>query len=86
MPEICRFFGISIRMYYNDHAPPHFHVVYGEQRAIVDIRVLMVIDGRLSPRVLGIVMEWASQHQEALMELWERARNYQPLYKLPPLA
>ena len=86
MPEICRFFGISIRMYYNDHAPPHFHAVYGEQKAIVDIRTLMVIEGRLSPRVLGMVMEWASQHQEALMELWERARNYQPLYKLPPLA
>ena len=85
MPEICRFFGISIRMYYNDHAPPHFHAVYGEQKAIVDIRTLMVIEGRLSPRVLGMVMEWASQHQEALMELWERARNYQPLYKLPPL-
>ena len=86
MPEICRFFGISIRMYYNDHAPPHFHVVYGEQKAIVDIRTLMVIEGRLSPRALGLVMEWASQHQEALMELWERARNYQPLSKLPPLA
>ena len=86
MPEICRFFGISIRMYYNDHDPPHFHVVYGEQKALVDIRTLMVIEGRLSPRVLGMVMEWASQYQEALMELWERARNYQPLYKLPPLA
>ncbi len=85
MPEICRFFGISIRMYYNDHAPPHFHAVYGEQKAIVDIRTLMVIEGRLSPRVLGMVMEWASQHQEALMELWEQARNYQPLCKLPPL-
>lgn len=72
-------------MYYNDHAPPHFHVVYGEQKAIVDIRTLMVIEGHLSPRVLGMVIEWASQHQEALMDLWKQASNYQPLYKLPPL-
>ena len=85
MPEICQFFGISIRMYYNDHAPAHFHVVYGEQKAIIDIQTLMVIDGRLSPRVLGMVIEWASQYQEELMKLWKRAKNYQPLYKLPVL-
>ncbi len=85
MPEICRFFGISIRLYYNDHQPPHFHVVYGEQSAVIAIRSLMVLEGSLSPRALGLVIEWASQHQEDLLKLWERARSYQPLYRLPPL-
>jgi len=85
VPEICRFFGISIRMYYDDHSPPHFHVVYGEQRALVDIRTLMMIHGDLSPRALGLVVEWAAQHREALLDLWERAQKHQPLYRLPPL-
>ena len=64
MPEIIRFFGIIIAMFYNDHAPPHFHARYGEQRAIIGIDSLTVLGGRLSPRVLGLVMEWASLHQE----------------------
>jgi len=85
MPEICRFFGISIRMYHNDHWPPHFHVKYGEQQAVIGIEGLVVIDGQLAPRVLGMVMEWAVQHQESLMDLWDRAQNSQPLCKLPPL-
>ncbi|MDQ7029186.1 MAG: DUF4160 domain-containing protein [Ardenticatenia bacterium] len=86
MPEICRFFGISIKMYFGDHPPPHFHGEYGEHRAVIDIRTLTVIGGHLPPRALGLVVEWASQHQAELLELWERAANHQPLYKLPPLA
>jgi len=85
MPEICRFFGIVIRMYFADHPPPHFHAEYGEYKAVVDIRRLTVIGGDLPPRALGLVVEWASQHQEELLKLWERASNYQELYKLPPL-
>ena len=57
MPELCRFFGLVILMFYNDHPPPHFHVRYGGQRAIVDIRTLAVLEGRLSPRALGLVTE-----------------------------
>ena len=72
-------------MFYADHAPPHFHVEYGEQRAVIDISTLMVIGGYLSPRALGLVIEWASQNQEELLKLWERAKNYHPLHKLPPL-
>jgi hypothetical protein len=86
MPEICRFFGIVIKIYFGDHAPPHFHAEYGEHQAVVDIRTLVVFGGYLPPRALGLVIEWASQHQAELLELWERATNYQPLYKLPPLA
>ena len=69
MPELCRFFGLVILMYYNDHPPPHFHVRYGSQRAIVDIRTLAVLEGRLSPRALGLVAEWAALHQEPLPQI-----------------
>lgn len=86
MPEICRFFGIVIRMYFADHPPPHFHVQYEAHQALIDVRTLIVIGGHLPPRALGLVIEWASQHQAELLELWERAANYQSLFKLPPLA
>ena len=85
MPEISRFFGIVIKMYIDDHPPPHFHVEYSEHRAIVGIRTLVVIDGYLPSRVLGLVVEWASQHQDELLDLWERASAYQPLYRVAPL-
>ena len=73
MPEISRFFGMIIAMYYDDHAPPHFHVRYGEQKAIVAIESLAVIQGKLSPKALGLVMEWAAQHQEELLNDWKLA-------------
>jgi hypothetical protein len=63
----------------------HFHVWYGEYKAVVDIQRLVVIGGYLPPRALGMVIEWASQHQEELLDLWERAVNNQPLYRVPPL-
>ena len=86
MPEISRFFGIVIKMYFEDHPPPHFHADYGEHEALIDIHALVVIGGSLPPRVLGLVVEWASQHQAELHVLWERAVQRQSLYKLPPLA
>lgn len=57
MPEISRFYGIVIRMYYNDHAPPHFHAVYGEHQAQIDIHTLSLFGGNLPPRALGMVVE-----------------------------
>ena len=72
-------------MYYNDHPPPHFHVRYGEQKAIVDIESLTVLVGRLTPRALGLVIEWASIHQEELMKDWERARRQESLEPITPL-
>lgn len=62
MPELSRFFGIIVMMFYDDHPPPHFHVRYGSQKAIVAIEALALLDGRLSPRALGMVMEWAALH------------------------
>ena len=85
MPEISRFFGIIIAMFYNDHAPPHFHARYGEQRAIIGIDSLTVLGGRLSPRVLGLVMEWAALHQEELGEDWRLAERQAPLRSIAPL-
>ena len=67
MPEICRFLGIIIAMYYNDHSPPHFHARYGDAKAEIEIQTLTVLAGKLPPRVLGLVIEWASQHQEELL-------------------
>ncbi len=85
MPEICRFFGIIITMYYNDHPPPHFHVRYGDQKAIVRIDDLVIEEGFLSPRVYGMVVEWASQHRIELQLNWDLARGMKPLQKLQPL-
>ena len=85
MPEISRFFGIIIAMYFNDHDPAHFHVRYGDERAIVAIDSLALLEGKLSPRVLGLVVEWASAHQIELMDDWELARAMSPLKRIEPL-
>jgi len=85
MPEISRFFGMVVTMNYNDHAPPHFHVRYGSQKALVGIDALTVLRGRLSPRMLGLVVEWASLHREELLEDWELARQQAVLNKIDPL-
>jgi hypothetical protein len=70
MPEISRFLGIVVTMYFNDHNPPHFHVRYGDARATVSVPSLELMSGDLPARVLGLVMEWASMHREALLENW----------------
>jgi hypothetical protein len=72
-------------MYFDDHAPPHFHAEYDEYKAVVEIHTLVAISGYLPSRVLGMVVEWASEHHEELLDLWQRAASRQPLYKLPPL-
>jgi hypothetical protein len=85
MPELGRFFGIIIAMYYDDHPPPHFHVRYGGQRAIIAISTLSLLRGKLSPRVFGMVMEWGVLHQTELLENWDLARQHAPLRKVAPL-
>ncbi len=85
MPEISRFFGIVIAMYYDDHNPPHFHARYGEHKVSIRIQDFMVLEGSLPPRVMGLVMEWTSLHREELMVDWERAKNNQPLTEIKPL-
>ena len=86
MPELCRFLGIIITMYFNDHNPPHFHVRYGEHRAILRIQPLMVLDGSLPPRVPGLVMEWAGIKQQELLENWTLLAREGRLNPIAPLA
>ena len=85
MPEICRFYGIVIRMFFDDHPPPHFHAEYGSREAVFDIHTLSVVAGRLPPRARGLVVEWAAQHQDELLDLWQKAREMEPLHKIEPL-
>lgn len=86
MPEISRFFGIVIKMFFDDHNPPHFHAEYSGDIALIEISNLSVFSGRLPPRVLGFVIEWATIHQQELLLDWERARAQQDLLKIAPLA
>jgi hypothetical protein len=85
MPEISRFFGIVIQMYYKDHDPPHFHVRYAEQKALIAIETTAILRGELSPRALGLVTEWAALHRAELMEDWNLARAQAELRPIPPL-
>lgn len=85
MPEIARFFGIIVRMYYNDHEPPHMHVEYQEGKAVVDFNG-NVLRGSLGSRTaLRLVREWIDRHPFELMEDWRRARAGQPMKKIEPL-
>lgn len=85
MPQISQFFGISIYMYYDEHNPPHFHAIYGGNEGQIGISPLALIKGKLSGRVLGLAMEWATLHQKALLENWELMRGDKPPRKIPPL-
>ena len=85
MPEICRFLGIIITMNYNDHAPPHFPARYGSEQAIIEIATLQLLGGRLSPRVMGLVAEWALRHRNELLDNWRLARESAPLNRIAPL-
>jgi hypothetical protein len=85
MPEVCRFFGMVIAMYYNDHAPPHFHVRYGKQKAVIGIDPIVVLAGKLSPKALSLVVEWAALHEAELMADWALARQQVPLNRIDPL-
>ncbi len=86
MPELSRFYGIIIGMYYDDHPPAHFHAQYGEHKAKIRIDTLAVIRGSLPGRALGLVMEWASQHREELLDRWHAAENHEELLKIQPLS
>jgi hypothetical protein len=85
MPEISRFFGIIIRMFYNDHEPAHFHTLYGEDEALVEVETLAVLRGALPRRALALVLEWAAIHQPELRQDWQRARSGEVLAPIAPL-
>ena len=85
MPEVSRFYGIVIRMYFADHPPAHFHAEYGEYEALVTIAETRIIAGDLPHRAFNLVQEWAALHQQELQALWERASQLQPLSRIKPL-
>ena len=84
MPEISRFLGIVIGMFFNEHGLPHFHAVYGEYKITVEIES-GTVRGEFPPRALRLVLERAELHKQELLEDWERARRRQPLERIPPL-
>ena len=85
MPEISRFYGIVIQIYYADHAPPHFHAKYGGHSALFDIDRLAVIRGELPARAHGMVVEWASLHQSELRQAFEMAARLERPNRIEPL-
>ena len=85
MPELCRFYGIVIRMYPRDHGPPHFHAWYSGQEVSVNIEDIAIIEGQFPTRPWMLVAEWASLHQEELQEAWNRIRRRENPEKIDPL-
>ena len=85
MPEVTRFSGIVIRMYFNDHQPAHFHALYGNHEALIEIETLSIFRGELPRRAMALVLEWAAVHRQELRFDWERARLGAPLQPIAPL-
>ena len=85
MPEVCRFYGIIIQIYYGDHLPPHFHALYAGQTAKIAVNPFEVIDGAIPSRALGLVRDWALLHEQELRVAFERAAALQPPGKIAPL-
>jgi hypothetical protein len=70
LPVIARFYGIVIKMYFNDHLPPHFHAVYGEYNGLFDLNSLAMLEGDLPSRARSLILEWARKNHEALLHMW----------------
>jgi len=85
MPEISRFYGIVVGMFFDDHPPAHFHVRYAEHEAAIEIDSLTIAEGYLPPRTLGLVVEWAARHKAELQENWRALGTDHPLSKIEPL-
>jgi len=85
MPELCRFLGMVISIYFEDHNPPHFHVEYDGSKVLISIVDLSVLKGDLPPRVLGLAMEWARLHQKELLENWNMIQKTGKFFKIEPL-
>ena len=83
MPEIARFYGIIIKMYFmqKEHNPPHIHALYGEYMSAIDISTLEVLEGDLPNKALDLVKEWMKEYQDDLLNMWRT----QEFKTLPPL-
>jgi hypothetical protein len=85
MPTISAFYGMLVQMFWEEHAPPHFHVIYAEHEALINIKTLEVIKGRLPRRALMLVLDWAEIHQNELLEDWDMCQKLLPPKKIKPL-
>ncbi len=85
MPEISRFFGMVLTMYWNEHNPPYFHVEYGEEDGVIDIKQLKMTKGNLSRRALNMIIDWTELHQEELLNDWEMCQKSLVPNKIQPL-
>lgn len=85
MPVISMFYGIIINMFYNDHAPPHFHAKYAEFKGIIDIQRLEMVKGNLPRRALELILDWAELHQAELLDDWNLCLEKQVPHKIEPL-
>lgn len=85
MPTISQFFGVSVRMYFDEHARPHFHAYYGSDAVVIEIDTLNIQEGRLPRRALGMVLEWAVEHRSELKDNWLRAERHERLNAIAPL-
>ena len=85
LPDISRFYGVSIKMYPADHAPAHFHVLYGDHEALFSIDTLEMFRGDLPRRAVPLVLEWALVHRDELRASWAQAQAGKPLLPVPPL-
>jgi hypothetical protein len=85
MPEISRFFGIIVFMYFDEHNPPHFHAKYSDERAVISIGELKVLEGSLPKRALALVLEWANEHRDELMNNWNNMQATGEFSKIAPL-
>ena len=85
MPRISEFYGIAIYIYYSDHNPPHFHAIYGDSEALIDINTGAIIKGSISRRAARLVAEWCELRRAELIADWELAELREPLLPIEPL-
>lgn len=85
MPEISRFFGIIVRMFFDEHNPPHFHVEYSGKKAVFDLKGNISRGNLKSKTATKLIREWIDLHEEELQEDWELSRQNRPLNNIPPL-
>ena len=85
MPTISTFYGILIQMFFADHAPPHFHALYAEHEVLINITTLEIIKGGMPRRALSLILEWASEHRNELLENWNLCEQKQLPKKILPL-
>lgn len=82
MPIVAVFFGVMIRLNYNDHPPPHVHAVYGGHEALIEIETGRLLAGTLPARISGVVREWVLENRAELMQNWDRARRHEPINRI----